>query len=97
MLSPASPAVLAAVAETSSGTYWRRAWNVSIEFDGSTSDRESFAVNQCIGDFPVSGFKNSAEGLARDIHFLSGLFLIHTFEIGQADCFKLIDSQVDML
>jgi hypothetical protein len=82
MLSPAPPAVLATVAETSSGTYWRRAWDLSIEFDGATSDRESFAVNQCIGDFPVSRFEDSAEGLARDVHFPGGLFLIHTFEVG---------------
>jgi hypothetical protein len=39
----------------------------------------------------MGGFEYSAEGLARDVHFVGGLFLIEAFEVCQANCFKLIN------
>jgi hypothetical protein len=51
------------------------------EIDGASLNREGFSVDESIGDFFMCGFEDSAEGLARDVHFLRGLLLIQTLQV----------------
>jgi len=64
---------------------------IGDDFNGSAFDEQSFSINQGIGDLFVGGFENPAEGLARNAHFLCGVGLIESLEIGQANRLELID------
>jgi len=51
---------------------------------------DGFAKNQRPGSLVPRGGQNIAQGLAGDTHGLGGLILVHTFQVGQAQCFNLI-------
>jgi hypothetical protein len=50
-------------------------------------------IDEKIRNFPMSGKKDIAERLARNIHSLSGLLLINTLQIGKPDSFQFIEGQ----
>jgi hypothetical protein len=52
------------------------------EFDGASLDCEGLSVDQGVSDFFVCGFENSAEGLPGNVHFLRGVLLIKSLQVG---------------
>ena len=70
---------------------------IGYNFNGAALDEECFSIHQSVGDLFMSGFENSAERLARNAHFLRGVGLIKSLEIGQADRLDFIDGQCHLL
>jgi hypothetical protein len=54
-------------------------------------------VGQSLGDLPVGGRQDTAEGRARNAHPFRGLFLVQPFQIGQSDRFELIEREDDLV
>jgi hypothetical protein len=56
-------------------------------------DSQRLAVDQNIGNLPARGLDDSAEGLPRNVHPDSRLFLVQPLEVGQTDRFVLVEAQ----
>jgi hypothetical protein len=50
-------------------------------------------VDQNIGNLPARGLDDSAEGLPRNVHPDSRLFLVQPLEVGQTDRLVLVEAQ----
>ncbi len=68
-------------------------WHLSF----TSSDRNSFAVDQRVRDLLASRLDDPSKGLARYTHFLSGFFLILRLVVGQANGLKFIQRNLHYL
>jgi hypothetical protein len=56
----------------------------------ATGHLNSFAIDECIGNFPAGLVEIAPRGLARDAEFFCSLFLLKPFEVDEPDQFYLI-------